>query len=175
MVVTLIYLCLVATSVLGLSMKITEPSKKTVWRTHEDVEVFWKTGDKNDLGLKTIDLDLWKANDKKNKNKDDDGEGYDEEDDGPWLMRNISFGVDYNHGDTFWTVDPELPLDGDYFIKITSPDDPKFKIESERFTIAKGSKDLSGRIKKSSSTSGSSKLSAPSMLIIVAAVAAVLL
>lgn len=149
------------------AIKITEPTRKTVWRTYEDVDVFWRTDEKNDYDLKTIDLDLWKANDKKSKSRKDDDEEYDEEEDGPWLMRNIAFGVEYDHGDTFWTVDPELPLDGDYFIRITSPDDPDFKVESEKFKIAKGSPDLKGRIKKSSIDSGAVKLSGPSMVILL--------
>jgi hypothetical protein len=168
----LIGFCLLLSNVLGLSIKITEPSKKTVWRTYEDVDVFWRTDDKNDLGLKTIDLDLWKANDKKNKGKKNrmDDEEYDDEEDGPWLMRNIAFGVDYNHGDSFWTVDPELPLDGDYFIRVTSPDNPKFKVDSEKFTIAKGSPDLKGRIKKSSKTNAGAKLSGPSMGVLMVSI-----
>lgn len=140
----------------GLRIRVTEPNRKTVWKTHSDVDVFWKTFDANDLGLKTIDIDLWKGG-KKGKAKPD-------------LVRNICFGVTYDHGDSFWTVDPKLMPDDDYYLRITSQDNPDFVAESEHFEIEKGSSKDAGRMKIShSSSTNAGRASFCSMSLAIAA------
>ncbi len=116
----------------ALSIKLLDPTKKTMWTTGSDVELYWKLeGTSDEKSVKIIELDLMQGRDQK-----------------PQLVDNIAFGVHLNHGDAFWTVDKNLKTGDDYFIRITSPDDPNFIHESEYFTIRNmpnNKKDKKGR------------------------------
>lgn len=126
--------------VAGLKLSLLEPNERTMWTTGADVEVFWKIEEANeDHAIKTIDFDLMQGRSKR-----------------PELVDNIAFGVEWNHGDAFWTVNPKLPTGDDYFVRITSPDDKDFVHDSCYFTIkegsGKGDKELKGKLLESASS-----------------------
>jgi hypothetical protein len=113
----------------ALKIKLLEPNERSMWTTGADVEVFWKVdGGSDDKNIKTVDLDLMQGRSKR-----------------PQLVDNIAFGVDWHHGDAFWTVDKSLPDGDDYFVRITSPEDKDFIFESAFFTVKQGSRKGKGK------------------------------
>lgn len=118
----------------ALKMKIEEPNKKTQWLTDTDVELYWSIEGANDKGLKTVDLDLFQG-----KGKD------------PELIANIGFGMTYNHGDSFWYVGSDLEDGENYFVRISSPEDPKFVKDSEYFKIKRNGSPIKKQKKQAKS------------------------
>lgn len=101
----------------GTQVKFDTPNEKTSWSTRSDVMVVWSVADLGSSSPKKIDIDLMLG--------PDDGV----------LIDNISFGVPIALGGSEWIVDKYLSSRDDYFVRITSPEDPKFKFISPRFKI----------------------------------------
>lgn len=133
----------------GLKIKLLEPSENTMWVTGNDVELFWKIEDSsNAKDMKTIELNLMQGRNKR-----------------PELVDNIAFGVEYKHGDAFWTVKEKLPTGDDYFIRIISPEDNDFIYDSPFFTVKNAPKG----IKKASNCNAAPFLASPSKIVGLAA------
>jgi len=101
----------------GAILKFDTPNDKTHWTTQSDVMVVWSVANLSSSSPKKIDIDLMLG--------PDDGV----------LIDNISFGVPVTLGGSEWIVDKHLSTRDDYFVRITSPEDPDFKITSPRFRI----------------------------------------
>lgn len=136
----------------ALKIKLLEPNERTMWTTGADVEVFWKVdGGNDDKNIKTVDLDLMQGRSKR-----------------PQLVDNIAFGVDWRHGDAFWTVDKNLPDGDDYFVRITSPEDKDFIFESSFFTVKHGPRKGKGKQSNSAAQFGGSASIAAGILVALA-------
>ena len=126
-----IILILVSIPVLafGFDLKLTTPNHSTKWTTRSDVVVLWQVakGNVNPTNITKIDLDLMIG----------PGDGV--------LIDNISFGVSLFQGNAEWIVDPDLSGRSDYFVRVTSEEDSKFKINGPRFRIARNGTALKGQ------------------------------
>ena len=110
---------LLSAFVQSVQIKLKSPSSDTTWSTRSTVLVLWdaEETDKNLKPIKSIDLDLMIG----------PGDGV--------LINNISFGVPLREGNAEWIVDPALSDRSDYFVRISSVDDPNLKINGPRFSI----------------------------------------
>lgn len=104
-----------------IDFKFKTPNEQVKWYTTADVLVLWGTNKKDDSRIKNIDIDLMLG----------PGNGV--------LVDNVSFGVPAHQGLCEWIVDRNLPTRNDYFLRITSTDDPSFLINGPRFTIKRNS------------------------------------
>ncbi len=131
-------LLLLARLTLAFKLIIINPTSNTVWRHKKHVWVHWKTEEGPPEKFHKIDIDLMVG----------PGEGE--------VIENISIGVPWSFYRAKWIVAKTLQPGCEYFVRITAPQDPSFRVKSERFGICgrKGiNKQSSGSAPCASSTS----------------------
>jgi hypothetical protein len=107
----------------SVEVKLVAPTEGNTWHTGQTVNVSWEMVSlKSSKGedITQIDLDLF-------------------EDSGTNLVANISFGVPVGLKSAEWVVGDQLETGNDYFVRVTSVEDPKFVMMGPRFTIVKNS------------------------------------
>jgi len=106
------------------------------------VEVFWKFEGQAEGRVKTLEFDLMQGRNRR-----------------PELVDNLVIGVKWNSDDVLWTVNEKLPTADDYFVRVSSPDDPDFRYDSPFFTIQQKprSKRISGSCSSNSATGAVTK------------------
>lgn len=128
---------------LASHLKLLQPTDKTVWTSGTDVEVFWKfEGQAAEGRVKTLEFDLMQGRNRR-----------------PELVDNLAIGVSWNSDDVLWTVNEKLPTGDDYFVRVSSPDDPDFRYDSPFFSIQQKprSKRISGSCSSNSARSAMAK------------------
>lgn len=100
----------------AIELKLIAPIEGNKWFTGQTVTVSWEA--KNMGNLTQIDLDLVQGTPDN-------------------LLNNISFGVPVDLHSSEWIVDKGLADGDDYMVRITSAQDPKFRILGPRFSIAR--------------------------------------
>ena len=108
----------------AVELKLTAPVAGNTWATGQKVTVHWEVGDlktSDGHALTQLDLDLVR--------------------DGPDdVVDNISFGVPVELKSADWVVNKKLP-EGEYMVRITSVEDPKFRYVGPKFLVTrKGTK-----------------------------------
>lgn len=107
----------------AIDLKLIAPSTGNAWEAGQDVVVTWhfdSTASEAAGGnITQIDIDLVKGTPDN-------------------LKENISFGVPVSVTSADWQVDSKLEPGDDYMIRITSAEDPRFRLLSPKFVIYGG-------------------------------------
>lgn len=104
-----------------VEIKIIAPIAENTWHIKQVVNVTWEIESlkaHSGHNITQIDLDLMRDNCDN-------------------LVANISFGVPVGISTAEWIVDKHLESGNDYFVRITSVEDPKFVLWGPRFTISR--------------------------------------